>query len=461
MIPIPLGTRFYKNRSLPVSAQNLVNMYVDILSPDSRSQVVCHLRPGKKLFKNVGAGPIRGMGELGGVLYVVSGTSLYSVSEDSTTTSIGTIPGNGRVSMATNLVNQLCIVNGTTTMYVYSVAGGLSSVSLSYAAYTVLHSDGYIIFDQSGRETFGITSNTDATSIDTTETGATNDKEDNVVAIHKAGTRVIVFCEKSMEGFYVSTNIDFPYAKDYGMSQEKGLLARWSLAKTNEISFWLGTDREIYQLYRTEYSLISDPAISYEIKQLTKVDDAEGHCYNINGHLFYVISFPTDNKSYCYDVMSKLWYQWGYLNNGIVERDRGRVSYEIYNKKFVGDYSNGNIYELDNKTYTDNGDEIRWEMTLPPIHKDFEPFRIGQMMISLEPGVGLSTGQGSDPQIYMSQSDDAKVWGPERSASIGKIGKYKNKAYFNRCGYTADQKFFRLSGSDPVKWAINGVYIDV
>ena len=461
MQSIPLASRFYKNKSLPASAQNLVNMYVDILDPDAKSRIVCHLRPGKTLKVTPGNGPVRGFEEMNGLLYVVSGTELYEVDSGYNATLLGTIPGVANVGMAVNLVNQLMIVNGTSTGYVYSTDSGLASVTLTGPAYTVAHSDGYLIFDYSGTNNWFISSNTDATVFDSTETGATNDNEDNVLAVKRSQNRVVVFGEKSIEGFYVATSLDFPYQKDRGVSLTKGTLSRWSIAEEDEILFWLGDDREVYMMKGLQSQRISDPSISYAISELTVINDAEGYAFTFLAHTFYVLSFPTEDKSYMYDASTGLWSQIGELDNGNIVRDIAHNYINIFDTHLVGDHTNGNIYELDADVYTDNGTLIRWEMTLPPIHADQEPLFIGQLLVSLESGVGLTTGQGSDPQIFLSRSDDAKTWPNERWASVGKIGKYKHKVIFNRNGYTEDQVFFRLAGSDPVKWAINGVYIDI
>lgn len=460
MHPIPLATRFYKNRSLPVSTQNVVNMYAEFLDSDNKSRVVMHLRPGKKLFQTVGSGPIRGTHKLNGALYVVSGQELYSVSSDAIATLIGPVPGVGRVGMAANIVGQLCMVNGTDTGYYFSDSK-LTTAVLTGAAYTVVYSDGYFIFESAGTNTWFISSNTDGTSFDSTEIGATNDKEDNNVAVIESQGRVFIFGEESLEAYYVSTDIDFPYIKDHGLSTDKGVLARESLASVDEVIFWLGDDKEVYNLSGLQIRRITDPSMSYEIEKMAVVSDAVGYAYAILSHTFYILTFPTENKSYTYDATTGLWATCGELVNGTTVKDRGNNHVYAYGKHLVGDHTNGNLYEIDPDTYTDNGSIFRWELTLPPVHADHETFFMGQIKIGLEPGVGLTTGQGSDPQLFMSMSLDAKTWYTERWSTVGKIGEYLNNVVFNRNPKVDDQIFIRLAGSDPVKWAINGVYIDL
>jgi hypothetical protein len=360
--------------------------------------------------------------------------------------------------MAVNLVGQMMIVNGTSTGYIYD--GALSSVTLTGPAFTVVHSDGYFIFDYTNTNNWFISSNTDGSVFDTTETGATNDNDDNVLAVRRSQNRVIIIGEKSIEGFYVSVNLDFPYTKDRGVSLSKGTISRWSVAEEDEILFWLGDDREVYMMKGLQSQRITGENLSYEISKMSTINDAEGYAFNFLNHTFYVLSFPTENKSFMYDATTGFWSTYGELDNGNIVRDRGRLHISAYDIELVFDHDNGNIYQLDSETYTDNGNPIRWEMTLPPVHANQERLFLGQILVSMESGVGLTTGQGSDPVIFMSMSEDAKVWSPERQSTVGKIGKYKHKVVFNRNGSTEDQIFLRFAGSDPVKWAINGVYID-
>lgn len=462
MNPIQLGTRYYKDRSLPASNQNLINMYITIKGNDAKTKVTAHAKPGRTLFGAIGSsGSVRGSIIMDGILYVVVDTTLYSVNSAGVETSIGTIPGSVKVRMSVNLVSQLCITNGTTTLYVYDTVNGLQSVALAYPAYTCIHADGYIIFEHSGRNTWGITSNTDATSIDTTETGATNSDEDKALGIAKTSSRVFVFCEKSVEGFYVTTNFDFPYQKDRGSSFSIGCLARDTIATLDETIFWLGSDREIYKLAGLQYQRISDESISYAIQGMTTVSDASGFCFKYASKTLYQITFPTENKTFVYDANLGIWYQWGQFSNGSFIEEKVGGYIEVYNKRLFTGLADYNIYALDDTVYTDNGDTIRWQMDLPPIHANQETFEINQIVVSMETGVGLATGQGSDPVLQFSISPDAQTLGDEEvMIRVGPIGEYNYGVYYN-LGYSfPDAAYMRMSGTDPVKWALNGVYFD-
>ena len=68
-----------------------------------------------------------------------------------------------------------------------------------------------------------------------------------------------------------------------------------------------------------------------------------------------------------------------------------------------------------------------------------------------ETGVGLSSGQGSDPQVCLRVSDDlGRTWSNEKWRSLGAQGAYRTRVRWNRLGQARD-RVFELSGSDPVR----------
>ena len=120
----------------------------------------------------------------------------------------------------------------------------------------------------------------------------------------------------------------------------------------------------------------------------------------------------------------------------------------------VGDYQNGKIYSLDNAVYTDNGATIRRLRRAPHLVSDLQREYFDEFQIQFQPGVGLSTGQGNNPQAMLRWSNDGgSTWSNEHWVSIGKIGKYKNRAIWRRLGQSRD-RIFEVVVSDPVNFVI-------
>ncbi|MGI9502432.1 MAG: hypothetical protein ACR2RE_05190, partial [Geminicoccaceae bacterium] len=96
-----------------------------------------------------------------------------------------------------------------------------------------------------------------------------------------------------------------------------------------------------------------------------------------------------------------------------------------------------------------------------PIHSDRKQVFHGRFELDVESGVGLETGQGSDPQIQLDYSNDggrtfsmSKPW-----RSIGKAGKYRQRLRWRRMGKARD-RIYRIEIADPVKRTIIAAHVD-
>jgi hypothetical protein len=79
----------------------------------------------------------------------------------------------------------------------------------------------------------------------------------------------------------------------------------------------------------------------------------------------------------------------------------------------------------------------------------------------MERGVGLTTGQGSDPQAMLQWSDDGGyTWSNEHWVDVGAKGQYSTRVKWNALGSSRD-RVFRFVISDPVKCVLIGATVNV
>jgi hypothetical protein len=55
--------------------------------------------------------------------------------------------------------------------------------------------------------------------------------------------------------------------------------------------------------------MVSTPAIADAISKYSRIDDAIGFCYQQGAHIFYFLTFPTGNATWCYDLSTQLWHE--------------------------------------------------------------------------------------------------------------------------------------------------------
>jgi hypothetical protein len=164
-----------------------------------------------------------------------------------------------------------------------------------------------------------------------------------------------------------------------------------------------------------------------------------------------VLTFPTGNATYVYDMVTKLWHQRSSFGIG-----RWRVAaHAFFNERnYVLDYANGDIYELDLDTYLEDDATIRREAISQHLHSDGKSVFYPELQVFFEHGVGLTTGQGSDPQAMLQWSDDGGfTWSSEHWRSIGAIGEYRDRAVWRKMGRARD-RVYKLAFTDPVRCVV-------
>ena len=176
--------------------------------------------------------------------------------------------------------------------------------------------------------------------------------------------------------------------------------------------------------------------------------------------MFLVITGSDLPTSLVYDISTEVWHERAFLTDtGELEQHLGCCSMYAFNKTLVGDRINGNVYELSETTYTDNLNAIQRIRIYPHIIDELKQVRYSELKILLETGVGLQTGQGSNPLISLRLSKDgAKTWSDYYTTSMGAVGKYNTEVNFRRLGIGTSITF-ELSSSEPVKHAWIASYL--
>ena len=106
--------------------------------------------------------------------------------------------------------------------------------------------------------------------------------------------------------------------------------------------------------------------------------------------------------------------------------------------------------------YKRQGAIIPREITTRHAVDNHNRFTVDEIYLDMEMGVGLNSGQGSNPLIMLEASqDNGHTFSTPRNLTIGKLGKYKNRVIARRFG-TARDFVFRFRMTDPVKFVITG-----
>lgn len=469
--------------------QQTLNYYPEV-SGDGRSKVPVALlgAPGLADLFNVADG---GVGEVRGAWVLPGGTDAIVVADNIVSRVSMTVPATQTsiaqfsvTTLYTNLLTNhgpVCIRDNGPGGYAVIVDGpygylvDLSTWTVTQitdpgflGADRVAFIDGWLIFNRPGTQTFYTTGPTPYTVTFPGSFFALKDSSsDNLITLMENNRELWLIGERASEVWYNAGGANFAFARIPGVSPQIGCAAVNSIARLGTSLVWLAkSERGQNIVVRTDqytYKEISSPAVSYAISTYPLVSDAIGWVYEEGGHTFYVLTFPTADKTWVFDASvpgDLAWTERASFTpeTGSFHRMRANCYMNFQNVRMVGDYQDGKMYQLSREFYDDAGRPLIARRRASHIWSKEDRRRIfhSSLQIEYSPGVGLQTGQGKDPQAMLRWSDDGgTTWGTEHWTSIGKVGRYKNRALWRRLGRARD-RVYEVSISDPVKRDIVG-----
>jgi hypothetical protein len=266
-----------------------------------------------------------------------------------------------------------------------------------------------------------------------------------------------------------------PFIPLSGMNGRSGIAAPFAFSVTGAGNFWLSRTAEGVGEFvmsrgaapQSVSTFAVNTAIASYLRN-SRITDAEMMTYQQEGHMFATVSFPAAQAAmtsapatWCYDATGQSWARRGRWSNGAWALWAPRVHVYAFGKHLVGDHTSGTIWWMDTSFATDtDGNGIRRVRRAPHLNDEHRRVPIHDFELLMDVGLGLSSGQGSDPQVMMRLSQDGgRTWGNERIAGAGKIGQWRKRVYWNRCGIAPDT-VVEVSWSEPVPWRIVDAYIN-
>ncbi|MBA3949317.1 MAG: hypothetical protein H0X44_05160, partial [Acidobacteria bacterium] len=292
------------------------------------------------------------------------------------------------------------------------------------------------------------------------------DKWRGMAVVHRD---IWLWGSQSTEVWYNAGLSPMPFASNPNAFIEQGIGAPFSWARVDSTPIWFTANEQgAGQIVRANGygtpSRISTHAIESAIQGYSTTADAEAYSYQDQGHAFYVLTFPTVGVTWVYDAATNVWHQRMFWNaaSATEEAWRPRWHASAFNRHLTLDRSTGNVYALSVDTGSDvDGAAIRRIRRCPHLFNELKRVQYARLQIDMETGIGLSSGQGVDPQVMLRWSDDGgRTWGHEHWASAGRIGQYATRVFWTRLG-TARDRVFEVSVTDPVSWRMVDAYLEV
>lgn len=459
----------YTSQSGNAAIERLVNLYPEAMeSEGAKVRYALYPAPGLEPYSALSASPVRGMFAQDGRMWAVGATGLFEVTETGLS-AVGAVlqdrypatfcsNGDGGDQVLVTSGDSAYVLDRTSNVLTLAVTGARVGAFL----------DGYFLVLDAATSTLAISDLLDGLTWNPTQIAQRSAGADQWQSMIVSHRDLWLFGSESTEIWTNQGLYPFPFAPAQGGLIKMGIAAPFSVAMLDNTPVWLGKNSagEGIVCRGNGYGLsrISTHAVEFAIQGYETIDDAVAFAYQDQGHSFYVLSFPSADTTWVYDAATGFWHERLYWDGAAASFTAYRPQFHCFafGKHLVGDRASGLIYDMD-VTFGADADEtpIRRVRRLPHLTSERDLVVFHELELDLESGLGLSSGQGSDPTVMLRYSDDGgKTWSNERWTSAGVRGAYHARVAWSRLG-AGRNRVFEVVMTDPIPWRLADCYVDL
>lgn len=462
LVPINVTGPSARHRDRSLSSQFTQNFYPELM-PGGKSEFTIQSFPGQSLDGST-TGADRGTWEFQNIGYRVVGTTLFEISSTGTHTNRGTIPGTARCTFADDGRNMIICTAGVVLQYTQSTQALITVTDVNIAgstAVTFLNNKFiYTNVDLPSGVDFVVSNAGDGTTANGLNAGGVEDDPGKLIRAYAFEDQIYMFTERTVPIYWNNGASRPPLDPVTNRVIEKvGLDALHSVANTDSFIYWLGDDKSVYQAVSGNARSISTIPLAKAIEGYAVTSDAVGYTFKIQGQNFYQITFPTENKTWCFSegLGEQGWFN---LSSDTDEGQYNATSHMfVYNKHLLADRLNGKLYKLDIDAFTNDTETMHRVRTLASISgssikQPGKRLEMSSLELIMKKGVGTISGQGENPRIMIEYSTDGgNSFAPSTWARVGRQGETNIKVKWDKTLQFYDL-IIRLSTSDPVYFSI-------
>ena len=455
-------------------AERTVNYYVERTAlPGEKNTANLYPTPGVTTVATSTRSPGRGSFEAAGRAFAVIGAQFTEITEPMSLVEWGTVAVNDNpVTMSYNGSSydggggdELFITSGENG-YIFNLAA--NTLTLVRTGNTTMGAmiDGFFLALDVTNSALYLSEFRDGTTWDPTQFQQRNAAGDPWVALIVNYHDIWLVGEKTSDIWYNAGLSPFPLLPRPGGTVPYGTRAPWSVEVAGDAVHWLAQSQNgagyVVRISGYTPQIISTPALQVALESYTDTADAVGDTFEMLGHTFYFLSFPTAHATWLFDLQSGVWTELGTWVSEDNRYDAWRPIYHVfaYGRHLMLDRESGAIYELSGTSGLDaEARPLRRLRRAPALFTEHRRMFVSRFELMLESGLGAVSGQGSDPQVMLRISrDGGKTFGNERSRSAGALGKYSYRTFWTKCGSGRDL-VFETTMSDPIPYRLIDAYL--
>jgi hypothetical protein len=463
------------SQSIIATSERTMNWYLERIGSEGvQSKTAFYPTPGFQAFVGASAGitdvGARGALSVDGHTWFVIGQGVYEAFASASVTRLFSVAQNSspaQIAYNGPTGGEICVASGTNA-YNYDINTHALTTVLTGEATQIGMLDEYFLALNSATGKLRLSNLNDGTTWDPTQFALRSAQPDPWIAMGINPPDIWLLGGLTGDIWYDAGSSPFPLEPRQGLTLPFGIAAPFSLAFSGGTAFWLTQNRDGAGMVVMAESYQPKPISSVELAtalstyaRTSTIADAEGFTYQQEGHTFYVLRFPAANATWAYDLTTGLWAERGKQNGDHFDVWAPRVHTYAFGKHLVGD-ATAQISTMD-VTYGSEADgaAIRRVRRVAVLVNENKRMPLGTFEVLAEMGLGLQTGQGSDPQMmFRASSDGGKTWGNERQASVGKVGDYLRRFRMTRLG-SPRMWVPEVSTSDPTPMRLIDAFLEM
>lgn len=456
---------FYTLQSVNADAQRSVNLCPQIVESDAgKSRMILIQRPGLVVgWTLAGETQVPRVFSFNDRVFA-AGLNLWELFTNGTAVNLGVLTDTvGPIYFAANL-NQL-LISTSGKLYVFNFSGGLIPVDMTQfigPVGIIGYKDGFFLAQIPGTNVVYLSNLLDGLDWSGLDAIQVSVFADNVVSMIVDHNELVLLGKTQSITYYNNGDLNNPFVPNLsaGTIEQGSSIPAATIKIDNTLYMVGGDDRGELIAYKANgYTpqRISTHAIEAVWQRYQITSDAVAFAMQYQGHHWWVITFPSAEATWVYDVTTQLWHEWACTDaHGKQIAFLGQGHAFGFKAHLVGGTRSGVVYKMLESAYDDAGAPMVRTRCSPHISVELEKIPHEIMQVDIETGLGPmitlqdGSGQVREPQVSLCWSDDGgHFFKNERFRGIGSQGEFRKRVIWRQLGAPRD-RVYKLTCSDPV-----------
>lgn len=352
-------------RTVNEDADETINLYPTKTAPGTaKAPLVLVGTPGLRPWLTLPTSPLRGMFEMNGRAWAVSGGAYYELFDDATYGTGQPLANDGSpVSIVSNgsagFQNFICSANlGYIADYTTNLLTLITAPGFPEFARIGEFMDGYFFaLHGHGSRAFSWSALEDGLSWDALDIAERSEAADNLTTIVRNHRELWLPGGGTSEVWVDQGDALNPFAPLQGVFLEVGCTSPWSMVRIQNTVMWMGRSQAgapgVWMADGFKPVKVSTDAVDIWLGRQTALTATIAWTYRQDGHVFYVLIPLFADVSYVYDVTEGLWHKRAHWNplTATWSPYRPGCCIDFADKVLVGDRLTGTIYEMGGDIY--------------------------------------------------------------------------------------------------------------